>query len=121
MGWIRAASASLSGNKFHTLCPENLLSEAEFYTPPPLEAKIATDTLNPFPAPVVYKISGPKGEGFVYTTGAEADNSAVRFAKESVPPLYKIQSPILRLFLGDNLQSCDPGRHLQECSEASAF
>ena len=45
-----------------------LKSETEFYTPPPLEAKIATDTLNHFPAPVVYKISGPKGEGFLYTT-----------------------------------------------------
>ena len=29
-------------------------SETEFHTPPPLEAKIATDALNPFPAPVVW-------------------------------------------------------------------
>ena len=35
-----------------------------FYTPPPLEGKIATDTFTPFPAPVVYKISGPWEEDF---------------------------------------------------------
>ena len=51
------------------------------------------DTLTPFPAPVVYTISGPMGEGTLYTTGAEAENSAVNFRKNSVPPLYKNQSP----------------------------
>ena len=39
-------------------------SETGFYTTPPLEGKIATDTLTSFPAPVVYKISGPMGGGF---------------------------------------------------------
>ena len=57
------------------------------------EGKIATDTLTPFPAPVVYNISGPVGEGILYTTGAEAENSAVNLKKKSVPPLYKNQSP----------------------------
>ena len=36
---------------------------------------------HPSPAPVVYKISGPMGGGFLYTTGAEAENSAVKFSK----------------------------------------
>ena len=67
-------------------------SATQFYTPPPLEGKIAMDTLTPFPAPVVYKTSGPMGEGILYTTGAEAENSAVNFSKESVPPLYKNRS-----------------------------
>ena len=31
-------------------------SETRFYTTPPLEGKIATDTLSPSPAPVVYKL-----------------------------------------------------------------
>ena len=35
------------------------LSQTGFYTPPPLEGKIATDTLTPLPAPVVYKFLGP--------------------------------------------------------------
>ena len=51
--------------------------------------KIATDTFTPSPAPVVYKISGPMGGGFLCTSGAEAENSAVKFSKESVPSLYK--------------------------------
>ena len=72
-----------------------------FYTPPPLEGKIATDTfITPSPAPVVYKISGPMGRGFLYTTGAEAENSAAKFSKESVPPLYKKRSSILSLLFG---------------------
>ena len=33
------------------------------------------------------------GEGILYTTGVEAENSAVNFSKNSVPPLYKNQSP----------------------------
>ena len=68
-------------------------SETGFYTPPPLEGKIATDTLTPLPAPVVYKISGPMGGVFLYTIGAEAENSAVNFSRQSVPSLYKNQSP----------------------------
>ena len=52
-----------------------------------LEGKITTDAFHPSPAPVVYKISGPMGGGYLYTT-AEAENSAVKFSKESVPPLY---------------------------------
>ena len=54
--------------------------------------KIATDTFTPSPAPVVYNISGPMGERYLYTTGAEAENSAVEFSKDSVPPLYKNRS-----------------------------
>ena len=42
---------------------------------------------------MVDKISGPMGGGILYTTGAEAENSAVNFSKNSVPPLYKNQSP----------------------------
>ena len=67
-------------------------SKTGFYTPPPLEGKIATDTFTPSPAPVVYKISGRMEGGFSYTTGAEAENSAVKFSKESVPPFYKNRS-----------------------------
>ena len=48
------------------------------------------DTLTPFPASVVYKTSGPMGGGFLYTTGAEADSSAVAF-KNSIPPLQTHQ------------------------------
>ena len=76
------------------------LSETGFYTPPPLEGKIATDTCTPSPARVVYTISGPMGGGFLYTTGAEAENSAVKFSKESVPPLYKNRSSSLGVHLG---------------------
>ena len=47
----------------------------------------------PSPAPVVHKISGPMGGRFSYTTGAEAENSAVKFSKESVPPLLKKKKP----------------------------
>ena len=79
-------------------CASRLLSETGFYTPPPLEGKIATDTFTPSPAPVLYKISGPMGGGFLYTTGAEAENSAVKLSKESVPPLYKISLPCWALF-----------------------
>ena len=51
-------------------------------------------TLSPAPpAPVVYKFSGSMGGGFLYTTGAEAESSALNFSKESVPPQFKIQSP----------------------------
>ena len=42
---------------------------------------------------MVYKIAGPMGEGILYYTGAEAENSAVNFSKSSVPQLYKNQSP----------------------------
>ena len=35
------------------------------------------------------------GAGILYTTGAEAENSAVNSSKESVPPLYKNQSSSL--------------------------
>ena len=48
------------------------------FTPPlPLEDELSMDTLTPSPAPVVYKMPGPLGGGFLYTTGAEAENSAV--------------------------------------------
>ena len=47
----------------------NLFLETGFYAPP-LEGKIATDT---------FKIAWPMGRGILYTTGAEADNSAVNF------------------------------------------
>ena len=76
---------------------EDRLSATRFYTLPPLEGKIATHTFTPFPAPVVYKISGPMGEAILYTTGAEAESFAVNFSKTSVSPLYKNQSPSLRL------------------------
>ena len=66
--------------------------ETGFYTTPQLEGEIATDTFTPSPVPVVYKISGPMGGGFLYTTGAEAENSAVKVSKGSVPPLYKNRS-----------------------------
>ena len=92
----RCEIASDVGRAMRTTKLRRLFSKTEFYTTPPLEAKIATDTLNPFPAPVVYKISGPKGEAFLYTTGAEDENSAAKFSKESVPPVYKIQSPIFK-------------------------
>ena len=75
-------------------------SETGFYAPPPLEGKIATDTLMPHPAPVVHDISGPMGGRFLYTTGAEAENSAVKFSKESVPPLYKNRSSRFALLFG---------------------
>ena len=68
------------------------ISATRFYTPPPLEGKIATDTLTPFPAPVVYKISGSMGGGILYTTGAEAEISVVNFSKNAVPPLYDFKS-----------------------------
>ena len=55
----------------------------------------ATDTFTPFPAPVVYKVSVSMRGGFLHTTGTEADHSAVNFAKEAAPPLYKSQSSIL--------------------------
>ena len=58
-----------------------------------LEGKIATDALTSFPALVAYQISGPMGGGFLYTTSAEAKNSAVTFSNISGPPLYKNQSP----------------------------
>ena len=34
------------------------------------------------PPTVVYKFSGPMGGGFLYTTGAEADNLAVNLSKK---------------------------------------
>ena len=44
--------------------------------------KVATDTLTPSPASVVYEISGLMGEeGCLHTTGAEAENSAVNSFK----------------------------------------
>ena len=70
--------------------------ETGFYTPPPLEVKIVTDTLARFSAPVVYTISGPIGEGMLYTTGAVAENVVVKISKTSVPALYKNQSPTIR-------------------------
>ena len=57
-------------------CSNPLSSETGFYTPPPLERIIAM------------------GGGFLYTTGAEAENSAVTFSGGSVPPLYKNRSSI---------------------------
>ena len=45
------------------------------------------DTFTPSQAPEVYKISVPIGGGFLCPAGAEAENSAVKFSKESVPPL----------------------------------
>ena len=51
------------------------------------------DTLTLSPAPAAYKIFGPMGGTFLYTTGAEAEDLVVNFSKESVPPLYKKQSP----------------------------
>ena len=50
-------------------------SATRFYTAPPPEGKLATDTLTPFPAPppVVCEISGPMGGGILHTTGAEAE------------------------------------------------
>ena len=74
-----------------------MILETGFYTPPPLEGKIATDTFTPSQAPVVYKISGPMRGGFLYTTGAEAENSAVKFSKESVPTLYKNRSSMITI------------------------
>ena len=56
-----------------------------FYAPPPLEGKIATDTLTPSSAPAVYEISGLTGGGLEYVTGAEAENAAANFSEESVP------------------------------------
>ena len=68
-------------------------SETVFYAPP-LEGKIATDTLMPLPAPVVYNISGPMGGGLLYTTGAEAENSAVNFSKSQYHHCIKIGLPV---------------------------
>ena len=79
---------------FAPLQPQNkiILSETGFYTPPQLEGKLATDTFTPAPAPVVYEISGALGGGFLYT-GAEAENSAAKFSKESVPPVCPSRTP----------------------------
>ena len=63
------------------------------YTPPLLEETIATDTLTSSPAPVVYKISGLVGGGFLYVTGVEAENSAVNFLKRISTTTVKNQSP----------------------------
>ena len=84
------------------------LSETGFYTPPPPEGKIATDTLTPLPAPVVYRISGPMGGGFLYTTGAEAENSAVNSSKKSVPSLYKNRSPNFLFCFGGGEREEEP-------------
>ena len=50
-------------------------------------------TLSP-PAPLVCEMSGPMGEDFLHTTGAEAENSAAKFSIKSLPPLYKNWSSI---------------------------
>ena len=48
-----------------------LLSEIEFFIHHHRwREKIATDTLDHSQAQVLYKISGPMGGGFLYTTGA---------------------------------------------------
>ena len=65
--------------------------ESEFYTPPPLEARSGTDTLNPSPTPVVYSISGPMRGGFY--TPLELCSE---LSKEWVPPLYTNQSSKIR-------------------------
>ena len=75
-------------------------SETGFYTPPPLEGKIATDILTPFPAPVMYKVLGPIGGGFLCTTGAETENSAVNFPKRSMEDLGLPLSSLDPLELG---------------------
>ena len=62
---------------------------AGFYTAL-LEGNIARDSLASFPTPAVYNISGHMGGGFVYTTGAEAENSAINFSKESAPLYNKL-------------------------------
>ena len=54
---------------------ESFSNRRQDFIPPPLEGKIATDTLTPSSARGVYKISGPVGGGFLYTTGAEAENA----------------------------------------------
>ena len=97
-----------------------LNSETGFCHTPPLEGKIATDTFTPSPAPVVYKISGPMGGGFSYTTGAEAENSAVKLSKESVPPLYKNRSSINHVHDRDSTLNCR-GPLRQHTSSMSSF
>ena len=55
-----------------------------------LRGKIAMDTLTPSPTPVVYKMSGPMGGGFLthhWRWGWKFYE--VNFSKEWVPPLYK--------------------------------
>ena len=81
-------------------------SETGFHTPPWLKEKIATDTFTPSPAPVVNIISEPMGGGFLYTTGAGAENSAAKFSKESVPLLYKIGLPKNRILSCVHLFRC---------------
>ena len=50
---------------------------------------------------MVHKIPAPIKQGFL-NTGAEAENSAVNSAKESVPPLYKNQSSKALTFFTEN-------------------
>ena len=55
--------------------------------------KFATDTLTPFPASVVYNMSGPMGGGLLYT-GAEAEKSAVNFQKQQCYHCIKVGIPV---------------------------
>ena len=48
--WASVTILSLKANNWKT----------GFYTPPPLEGKIAKDSFTPSPPPVMYKISGPR-------------------------------------------------------------
>ena len=47
----------------------------------------------PSQAPVVYRISGPMGGGFLYTTGAKAENSAVKFPRNQYHHCIKVGLP----------------------------
>ena len=105
------------------------------------EGKNAMETLTPSPAPVVCETSGPMGGGCVYTTAAEAENSAVdastttekkhhssesfmcmkklaRGAKlASEKPLYKHCMRFLPLFQ----QSLGKGEYLDRPSTCAAY
>ena len=48
--------------------------------------------LDPFPAPVAYRNSGPMEGGFLHTARAEAETSAFKSSQNSVPPLHENQS-----------------------------
>ena len=70
------------------------LSETGSYTPPPLEGQIASDTLTPSSAPVACQILGPMGGGFLCTTGAETENSAVNLQKSQYRRWIKVRRPL---------------------------
>ena len=63
--------------------------------------------------PVVCKISGPMGGGFLYTTGAEAENSAVDLRNSSAATVYQNQSPADTLAI----HSRDKPRHPENWSK----